>query len=269
VFSYFHLTSDIMSDSEDDPGHVSPFPHEVNDEVLDLTGPLSSQPKSSQPRFSTPKSFQSSSSQPKFSTPKSSRSESNRLFESYRISDDDDNDFESDIPSCNSIPSNKEGRTYIIHRNKRIELKPLTEEEVKSDQRYHLRTMFKLKVIEENGEKYYQCLLCLPTFKLMWTSKTTYQHLEKHVQAVHKTYLPRYRALAATRTSHKRKRSSSPSQSSSQIQPSVSKRFKFGSAGATPVQWSFYSQADFLEDTITEVVMNMLPFEVIGFLIIY
>jgi hypothetical protein len=199
-------------------------------------------------------------------------SESNRLFDSYRISDDDDDDdIESDIPSRGSIPFNKGGRSYVIHRNKRIELKPLTEEEVKSDQRYHLRTMFKLKVIGENGEKYYQCLLCLPTFKLMWTSKTTYQHLEKHVQAVHKTYLPRYRALAATRTSHKRKRSSSPtpSQSSSHIQPSVCKRFKFGSAGATPVQWSFYSQADFMEDTITEVVMNMLPFEVIGFLIIY
>jgi hypothetical protein len=37
-------------------------------------------------------------------------------------------------------------------------------------------------------------------------------------------------------------------------------------AGATPVQWSFYSQEEYTEDSLIEVVMNMLPFEVCALL---
>ncbi|MFN9905658.1 MAG: hypothetical protein ACK56F_05950, partial [bacterium] len=81
------------------------------------------------------------------------------------------------------------------------EIKPLSEEQVKSDSRYHLRTMFKLTVSNDDGvSKHYQCLLCLPKFKLIWTSKTTYQHLEKHVVAVHPAELKRYRELMANKS---------------------------------------------------------------------
>ncbi len=126
--------------------------------------------------------------------------------------------------------------------------------------------MFKLAVILDDGSsKHYQCLMCLPKYKLIWTSKTTYQHLEKHVQAVHKTELRRYRELMANKSGYKRKRSPSPNQSTSDSPHSVSKRVKT-LGGATPVQSSFYSQEDFIDDTIIEVVMNMLPFEVCAML---
>ena len=125
--------------------------------------------------------------------------------------------------------------------------------------------MFKLAVIYKNADKRYQCLMCLPKYKLIWTSKTTYQHLEKHVQARHKTELKRYRELMANKPGYKRKRSPSPIQSTSNSPHSVSKRMKTSSSGATPVQWSFYGQNDMMEDTIIEIVMNMLPFEVCGF----
>jgi hypothetical protein len=105
----------------------------------------------------------------------------------------------------------------------------------------------------------------LPKYKLIWTSKTTYQHLKKHVLAVHKTEIKRYRELMANKTGYKRKRSPSPNQSTSNSPHSVSKRMKTSSSGATPVHWSFYSQEELEEDTIIEVVMNMLPFEVCGF----
>jgi hypothetical protein len=186
-------------------------------------------------------------------------------FDEYRFSEDDE-DFESDDPSRESTPvtDNPRGGRFFVHRKKRIELKPLSEDQVKSDQRYHMRKMFRLAAIHENADKHYQCILCLPKFKLIWTSKTTNQHLEKHVRSVHNSQITRYLALATTGKGYKRKRSPSPVQSTSQSQHSVSKRMKSGS-GATPVLWAVYSQADFVEDTVTEVIMNMLPFEVSGF----
>jgi hypothetical protein len=188
------------------------------------------------------------------------------LDDEYRYTDDE-SDFESEDPSRTTtqtqvLSTPQGGRKFFLHRNKRIEIKPLTEEQVKSDQRYHLRKLFKLAVIGENGsDKHYQCLLCMPKYKLIWTSKTTYQHLEKHVKAVHKTELKRYRELMANKAGSKRKRSPSPNQSTSDSPHSVSKRMKT-LGGATPVHWSFYSQDEFVDDTIIEVVMNMLPFEV-------
>jgi hypothetical protein len=140
---------------------------------------------------------------------------------------------------------------------------------VKSDSRYHLRTIYKLTSIEKNGaSKRYQCLLCLPKYKSIWTSKTTYQHLEKHVVAVHPKQLKTYRELMANKSGYKRKRSPSPNQSTSdspKVDHSVSKRIKTPGGGATPVL-SFYSQEDYNEDALIEVVMNMLPFEVCAML---
>jgi hypothetical protein len=113
----------------------------------------------------------------------------------------DESDFDSEDPSRTTtqtqiVSTPQGGRKFFHHRNKRIEIKPLTEEQMKSDQRYHLRKMFKLAVILDDGSaKHYQCLMCLPKYKLIWTGKTTYQHLKKHVQAVHKTELKRYREL--------------------------------------------------------------------------
>jgi hypothetical protein len=148
-----------------------------------------------------------------------------------------------------------------------IEIKPLSEEQVKSDPRYHLRKMFKLTSINDDGvPKHYQCLLCLPKYKLIWTSKTTYQHLEKHVVAVHPAELKRYKELMANKSGYKRKRSPSPNQSTSDSPKahSVSKRIKT-LGGATPVL-SFYTQEEYCEDSLIEVVMNMLPFEVCAML---
>ena len=149
--------------------------------------------------------------------------------------------------------------------------KPVSEEQVKSDSRYHLRTIFKLTSINDNGvSKRYQCLLCLPKYKLLWTSKTTYQHLEKHVVAVHPAQLKRYNELMANKSGYKRKRSPSPNQSTSDSpkdhsRHSVSKRIKTLDGGATPVL-SFYTQEEYNEDALIEVVMNMLPFEVCAML---
>ena len=158
--------------------------------------------------------------------------------------------------------------TVYRHRRKMIEIKPLSEEQIKSDPRYHLRKMFKLTAINDDGvSKHYQCLLCLPKYKLIWTSKTTYQHLEKHVVAVHPAELKRYKELMANKSGYKRKRSPSPNQSTSDSPKdhSVSKRIKTPGGGATPVL-SFYSQDDYNEDALIEVVMNMLPFEVCAML---
>jgi len=101
-----------------------------------------------------------------------------------------ESDFERDDPSRTTthtevVSTPQGGRKFFHHRHKKIEIKPLTEEQI-SDPRYHLQKMFKLAVINDDGvSKQYQCLLCLPKYKLIWTSKTNYQHLEKHVVAVH------------------------------------------------------------------------------------
>ncbi len=68
-----------------------------------------------------------------------------------------------------------------------------------------------------------------------------------------------YKELMAKKSGYKRKRSPSPSQSTSQspkVDHSVSKRIKTPGGGATPVL-SFYSQEDYNEDALIEVVMNM------------
>ena len=187
-----------------------------------------------------------------------------------------ESDFEQDDPcrteTHTEVVSTPRGVTkFYRHRHKMIEIKPLSEEQVKSDSRYHLRTMFKLTVSNDDGvSKHYQCLLCLPKYKLIWTSKTTYQHLEKHVVAVHPAELKRYRELMENKSGYKRKRSPSPNQSTSDSpqahsRHSVSKRIKTLDGGATPVL-SFYSQDEYNEDALIEVVMNMLPFEVCAML---
>ena len=146
---------------------------------------------------------------------------------------------------------------------------PASEEQVKSDLRYHLRTIYKLRLIQKNGSgKRYQCLMCLPNYKLIWASKTTYQHLEKHVVAKHPRQHKTYKELMAKKSGYKRKRSPSPNQSTSdspKVDHSVSKRIKTPGGGGTPVL-SFYSQQDYDEDALIEVVMNMLPFEVCAML---
>jgi hypothetical protein len=115
----------------------------------------------------------------------------------YEFSDGE-SDFEQDDPcrtaTHTEVVSTPRGVTKVFHhRLKKIEIKPLSEEQMKSDQRYHLRKMFKLAVINDDGvSKHYQCLLCLPKYKLIWTSKTTYQHLKKHVVAVHPSEVKRY-----------------------------------------------------------------------------
>jgi hypothetical protein len=171
-----------------------------------------------------------------------------------------ESDFDQDDP-CRTET------TVYRHRRKMIEIKPVSEEQVKSDSRYHLRKMFKLTSINDDGvAKRYQCLLCLPKYKLLWTSKTTYQHLEKHVVAVHPAELKRYKELMANKSGYKRKRSPSPNQSTSDSPKahSVSKRIKT-LGGATPVL-SFYTPDEYCEDSLIEVVMNMLPFEVCAML---
>ena len=189
---------------------------------------------------------------------------------------DGESDFAEDDPSRTEthteVVTTPRGVTkFYRHRHKMIEIKPLSEELVKSDPRYHLRKMFKLTAINDDGvSKHYQCLLCLPKYKLIWTSKTTYQHLEKHVVAVHPAELKRYRELMANKSGYKRKRSPSPNQSTSDSpqahsRHSVSKRIKTLDGGATPVL-SFYSQDEYNEDALIEVVMNMLPFEVCAML---
>jgi hypothetical protein len=110
--------------------------------------------------------------------------------------------------------------------------------------------------------------MCLPKYKLIWACKTTYQHLEKHVKAVHPKQHKTYKELMANKSGYKRKRSPSPNQSTSdspKVDHSVSKRIKTPGGGATPVL-SFYSQEDYNEDALIEVVMNMLPFEVCAML---
>jgi hypothetical protein len=110
--------------------------------------------------------------------------------------------------------------------------------------------------------------MCLPKYKLIWASKTTYQHLEKHVVAVHPRQHKTYKELMAKKSGYKRKRSPSPNQSTSdspKVDHSVSKRIKTPGGGGTPVL-SFYSQQDYDEDAVIEVVMNMLPFEVCAML---
>jgi hypothetical protein len=224
----------------------------------------------------------SSNSQRNASSPKTPISES-RLSHRPRHLDQEDaytftdgeSDFEREDPSRTTtqtevVSTPQGGRKFFHHRNKKIEIKPLTEEQIKSDQRYHLRKMFKLAVIHDDGvSKHYQCLLCLPKCKLIWTSKTTYQHPEKHVVAVHHTKVKRYRELMANKSGYKRKRSPSPSPNQSTSDSpqahSVSKRMKT-LGGATAVQWSFYCQEDYVEDSMIEVVMNMLPFEVCAML---
>jgi len=185
---------------------------------------------------------------------------------------DGESDFEEDDPcrteTHTEVVTTPRGMTKVYHhRLKKIEIKPLSEEQMKSDPRYHLHKMFKLAVINDNGvSKHYQCLLCLPKFKLIWTSKITYQHLEKHVVAVHPSEVKRYRDLMANKSGYKRKRSPSPNQSTSDSPKdhSVSKRIKT-LGGATPVL-SFYTQDEYSEDALIEVVMNMLPFEVCAML---
>jgi hypothetical protein len=85
--------------------------------------------------------------------------------------------------------------------------------------------------------------------------------------AVHPKQLKTYKELMANKR-YKRKRSPSPNQSTSdspKVDHSVSKRIKTPGGGATPVL-SFYSQEDYNEDALIEVVMNMLPFEVCAML---
>ena len=177
--------------------------------------PNSSTPKgtSSQSRLSH---LFSSNSQRNASSPKTPMSESRparrRLHDPRKAPfdfSDGESDFAEDDPSRTEthteVVSTPRGVTkFYRHRHKMIEIKPLSEEQVKSDSRYHLRTMFKLTVSNDDGvSKHYQCLLCLPKFKLIWTSKTTYQHLEKHVVAVHPAELKRYRELMANKSGYK------------------------------------------------------------------
>lgn len=152
---------------------------------------------------------------------------------------------------------------------------PINEETVESDPRFHLRSMFRLVSIHENGDRHYQCLSCLPKPNYIWTSPTTNQHLEKHVKSRHPSLHSQYQSLVASKICPKKCTSLSTSLSTSQSsivsitqsQHSVSKRLKKScrdsvNSNTQPIKWGLYSQANFEEDTVTEVIMNMLPFDV-------
>ena len=187
-------SSRINSPSGSQPFYRSGSQHSVS---RNSPTPNSSTPQgtSSQSRFSH---LFSSNSRRNASSPKTPMSESRPARRRLHPREDEyafeegesESDFEQDDPcrteTHTEVVSTPRGVTKVFHhRLKKIEIKPLSEEQMKSDPRYHLRKMFKLAVILDDGSsKHYQCLMCLPKYKLIWTSKTTYQHLEKHVVAV-------------------------------------------------------------------------------------
>jgi hypothetical protein len=170
-------------------------------------------------------------------------------------------------PTLTSTPVKK---NKFVHRRKTLVERPLTDDEIRSDSRYHLRTMFRLAIIDEQDPtiRHYQCLMCLPKKTLIWTSRTTNQHLIKHLKSLHgEKGVTKFDALALTKPK-KRPASPTSSQSQSSTGQSVSRGHKEGRL-STPLHMMVYTQQDFEHDTLVEVVMNMLPFEVCHLLFFY
>jgi len=172
-----------------------------------------------------------------------------------------DDDSEFDPSSQNTSTPNGKTKKFM-HRKHTLEEPPLTEEQIRADSRYIVRELFKLRIIQSKEVMYYQCISCLPANKLVWTSKTApYTHMRRHLESsLHnhdKTLLARFEALILNKGGIKH-----PSSDSS---ASSSKKPRHSSTGNDPLHLRLSSQKDFEQDTLLEVVQNMLPFEVLIF----
>jgi hypothetical protein len=149
---------------------------------------------------------------------------------------------------------------------KTLEYRQLTDDEIRNDPRFFLRSMFKLHIIDptDDTKRRYKCMLCLPRENLIWTARSTNQHLLKHVKHAHSenAYKKLVAMLDERPKNKKRPRSPPPSSESSQSQQHSVSRNKKGGRLVTPLHLMVYSQRDFEVDTITEIVMDNLPFEV-------
>ncbi len=173
----------------------------------------------------------------------------------------DDSEFE---PNSQNTSSPKPKPKKFIHRKQPLEEPPLTAEQIRADSRYNVRELFKLRIIKDKDVSYYQCLSCLPADKLVWTSKTgPYSHMKKHLLSMHTAEIQaRFEVLKDKKGGNKR-----PSSPSSESSASVSKKARPASNSNDPLHLRLSSQKDFEQDTLLEVVHNMLSFQVIIFII--
>lgn len=156
---------------------------------------------------------------------------------------------------CSQLSSTPK-RTEIRRGNKRIPIVPLTRQQVVEDPRYYLRDFFTL-VVDQGKVKWYICNHCRAD---VWAHSTTLDHFHRHLDAkgTHKhsdEIREAFKALVASRRTRKR-----PHPASTEAMGSDPKKKQVSPRRL--LHHAVYSQTDFETDTVTEVVMNMLPFEV-------
>ncbi len=154
------------------------------------------------------------------------------------------------------LSSTPKQRTEIVKGNRRIPIVPLTKQQVVEDPRYYLRDFFTL-VVDQGNVKWYVCTHCNAD---VWAHSTTLDHFHRHLDAKgthkhHDEIRNAFKALVASRRTRKR-----VATASTEAMASGPKKKQMSPRRL--IHHAIYSQADFEMDTVTEVVMNMLPYEV-------
>lgn len=171
-----------------------------------------------------------------------------------------DSSFDADIGravlSTPTRPQPKKSR--IILPGKNIEGEPPSDDQVRADPRYWMRSMFKLSLINQEGHKFYECLRCRPRGKIIRIYPDTLFHARKHLNSrVHAgtSDVKDFDDLVAKYGPRGTiKRSASPSS-----QPDA-KRQKEDQEQS--FLYHMTSQKDTDYDSVIEVVMCMLPLSV-------
>jgi hypothetical protein len=185
---------------------------------------------------------------------------------------------EIDIPSddeftpnsqLTSTPSSSNITHFFVGKVK-IDVVPLTQEQITSDPRYYLRDFFTLYV-DQPRFKYYICTQCKGR---VWANKTTLDHFRRHLNSGQDTgtgkgkkkvlhskamYDAFEKLVAARRTNKRFFLNAADDDTDDAAQPK-----KKGKV-VPPVHQlhqTIYSQTEYELDMVKEIVMQMLPFDV-------
>ncbi len=160
--------------------------------------------------------------------------------------------------------------THFFVGKVKIDVVPLTQEQITSDPRYYLRDFFTLYV-DQPRFKYYICTQCKGR---VWANKTTLDHFRRHLaggqdtgtgnrekKSVHsKAMYDAFEKLVAARRTNKRFfLNAADDDTDDAAQPK-----KKGKV-VPPVHQlhqTIYSQTEYELDMVKEIVMQMLPFDV-------
>ena len=166
-----------------------------------------------------------------------------------------------------STPSNI---THFWNGKVKIDVVPLTQEQIISDPRYYLRDFFTLYV-DQPRFKYYICTQCKGR---VWANKTTLDHFRRHLtggqdngfgkgkkKPVHtKAFLDAFERVVATRRTNKRFWLNAPPDDTDD--GSQAKKKTKLVPPVHQLHQTIYSQHEYEMDVVKEIVMQMLPFDV-------